>query len=295
VQVKIHPLSEIFPSLSGKQWDEFKADIEANGQREPILTVCDGQTRWIVDGKNRYRAVTELGKTPIFEEWDKQGSLVELVCSRNLHRRDLTPSIRAQLALDLMPFFEKEAMATKNANLKIGKNPNVSRKGHVATSGNSSENAAAVVGASGRTVRRAARVAEAAPEKADAIRKGEKTVAQAEREIKEAKAAEIPPEDGLGRPVADKALWPAFKSEVFRDVLADIQRARAKVKALLDSDMGVHVGQGAEANLKMAYSELKQSAPYAPCVYCRSGCKACLKQRWITKIIYDAAPEEMKR
>lgn len=50
--MNFHPLSELFPLMQGREFDELVADIKANGLREPIWTY-QGQ---ILDGRNRWRA-----------------------------------------------------------------------------------------------------------------------------------------------------------------------------------------------------------------------------------------------
>ena len=93
-----HEVSNIFPLMTGTEFDALKADIAAHGQREPIWLHQDGR---IVDGRNRHRACVELGIAPRFQTWDGDGSLVAFVVSLNLHRRHLTESQRAMIAAKL--------------------------------------------------------------------------------------------------------------------------------------------------------------------------------------------------
>jgi site-specific DNA-methyltransferase (adenine-specific) len=69
--------------------DELKADIAANGQREPI-TLCDGM---ILDGRNRYRACIDLGIEPETREY--AGDPWAYAWSLNGARRDLEATVRA--------------------------------------------------------------------------------------------------------------------------------------------------------------------------------------------------------
>jgi N6-adenosine-specific RNA methylase IME4 len=84
--------------MTDEEFEELKADIAANGLREPIWLHPDGR---IIDGRHRYRACCELGLEPPFRTWDGQGSLVGLVVSLNLHRRHLSESQRAMVAAKL--------------------------------------------------------------------------------------------------------------------------------------------------------------------------------------------------
>lgn len=93
----IHPAALIFPEMSAAEFDAFKADIRANGQRETIKT-AGGK---ILDGRHRYRACAELGLTPRFEE-APQGDAVAYVLSLNLQRRHLSEAQRAMVAARIL-------------------------------------------------------------------------------------------------------------------------------------------------------------------------------------------------
>ena len=49
--------------MQGREFEELKKDIAANGQREPIWVYYDQ----ILDGRNRYRACQELNISPKME------------------------------------------------------------------------------------------------------------------------------------------------------------------------------------------------------------------------------------
>ena len=59
-----HPVASLFPLMGDEEFAALKADIAANGQREPVW-LHDGK---LIDGRNRYRACTELGLEPKTEE-----------------------------------------------------------------------------------------------------------------------------------------------------------------------------------------------------------------------------------
>jgi hypothetical protein len=87
VNREFHEVANIFPMMQGEEFDALKADIAANGLREPIWLHPDGR---IIDGRNRYRACCELSIEPEYHTWNGSGSLVSFVVSLNLHRRHLT-------------------------------------------------------------------------------------------------------------------------------------------------------------------------------------------------------------
>ena len=86
-ELKPHPIAERYPLLGGTDFDEFKANIETNGQRV-VIVLFEGK---ILDGRNRYRACQELGIVPLTTEFKgtyQEASVYSDVL--NLHRRHLT-------------------------------------------------------------------------------------------------------------------------------------------------------------------------------------------------------------
>jgi hypothetical protein len=104
-----HDVASLFPMMSGLDFATFKADVQANGLRDPIW-VHEGA---IVDGRNRERACRETGIQPVFREWDGRGSLVAFVVSLNLRRRHLDETQRAVIAAKLKPMLAREAAERK--------------------------------------------------------------------------------------------------------------------------------------------------------------------------------------
>lgn len=91
--MNFHPLSQLFPLMQGREFDELVADIRANGLREPIWTY-EGQ---ILDGRNRWRACEVAAVTPTLAEFDGDDP-VSFVVSLNLHRRHLDEGQRGVVA-----------------------------------------------------------------------------------------------------------------------------------------------------------------------------------------------------
>jgi len=90
---EFHPVCGLLPLMQGREFEALVADVRENGLREAILLDPSGQ---ILDGRNRYRACREAGVEPAFLTWDGDGSALDLVLSRNVHRRQLTERQRAQ-------------------------------------------------------------------------------------------------------------------------------------------------------------------------------------------------------
>ena len=87
--LKNHPAADAWPMMDDERYSELRADIEMNGQREPI-TLCDGM---ILDGRNRYRACVDLGIEPLTRQY--AGDPWAFAWSLNGARRDLEATVRA--------------------------------------------------------------------------------------------------------------------------------------------------------------------------------------------------------
>jgi hypothetical protein len=90
------------PRLADAELQELADDIKLGGLLHPVV-VFRGQ---ILDGRNRLAACEMAGVAPRFTEWAGGGSPVEWVISTNVHRRHLTASQRAVVALDSWLLFE---------------------------------------------------------------------------------------------------------------------------------------------------------------------------------------------
>jgi hypothetical protein len=103
--MEFHDVCNLFPMMADEEYRALVEDIREHGLREPIV-VWQGK---IIDGRNRYRACMELGITPQYREWDGRGSLTAFVVSQNLHRRHLTASQKAVVALEIERMLAVEA------------------------------------------------------------------------------------------------------------------------------------------------------------------------------------------
>jgi hypothetical protein len=107
-KLKFHRYAEIFP-LMDKKSEAFKAfmeDIKERGQQEAIW-LWEGE---ILDGRNRWQALEELGLLPLLKVQLYTGDdPIGFVLSANLHRRHLNESQRAMVA-------------PRAANIKVGGN-----------------------------------------------------------------------------------------------------------------------------------------------------------------------------
>jgi hypothetical protein len=105
-ELSCHEAANLFPLMTGDEFEALKEDIVRNGLIEPIWLHPDGS---ILDGRNRYRACRELGIKPHYATWNGTGSPVSFVVSMNMYRRHLTEGQKACVAVDILPLLEKEA------------------------------------------------------------------------------------------------------------------------------------------------------------------------------------------
>lgn len=160
-ELEYHPLANIFPLMQGSEYEQLKADIQANGLLEPIY-IADNK---IIDGRNRYRACVDIGIEPQFETWQGD-NLLNFIISKNLHRRHLSESQRA-------------VVASKLANMELGDNQYTG-----SANLHTLQESADLLNVSRRTVATVKAIEKSAPELISKIESGEITAHEAQKEIK---------------------------------------------------------------------------------------------------------------
>ena len=178
-----HRYANHFPLIEQNDFEALVADIRAHGQRDPI-TRYQGT---ILDGRNRYLACLAAGGEPLYGE-EFQGTeqdALEYVVSKNLKRRQLTPSQKAMVAVELEAAFAELAKQRMLAGVKGEDTPGVN-----AHEGDGSRHerradtqAAKAVGVGQQLVARAKKVAKEAPALAAKVTAGEMTVHAAYAEV----------------------------------------------------------------------------------------------------------------
>jgi hypothetical protein len=161
--------------MSEADYVAFKGDIAVNGLREPIW-VYKGE---IIDGRNRFRACRELAIKPKFREWDGNGSLVDFVVSVNLHRRHLTPSQRAIVALEIEPLLAQEARKRR------GVRSDLVEKIPRSDFGKARDLAAKITGVNPHYVSDVKNIARQMPTLTERIKTGGMTITEAKRKLRE--------------------------------------------------------------------------------------------------------------
>lgn len=156
-----HPFSKLFPLITGEEYIAFKSDIEAHGQRAPIL-LYEGK---ILDGRNRYRCCVDLQREPVVEQFNGDDALAH-VLSLNLYRRQLNVAQRALIAAEFSSLREAESDQDDQPQLE---------QMHL-------EEASKLMAVSPRTISSACKVVrEGAPELLQAVKAGEISISAAEQ------------------------------------------------------------------------------------------------------------------
>ena len=84
--IKSHPIADCFPMLGESDFQELKEDIRKHGQLAKVLIFEEK----ILDGRNRYRAIRELGMEPMISVFPgTYAEAVDMVVSLNLRRRHM--------------------------------------------------------------------------------------------------------------------------------------------------------------------------------------------------------------
>lgn len=185
-KLKIHPAAEIFPMLSDVEIRDLAKDISERGLQNHIIT-HEGQ---LLDGRNRLAACILAGIEPKSMEYGGD-SPVGFVISANLRRRQLDPSQRAAVAVEIEPMFAKEAKERKVLNGGDRKSEVANLRPPVKNQGKASEQAAAVVSVSPRMVQEAKAIKKSNPEAFERIKSGAVTVHEAKKEIRGEEIKEI--------------------------------------------------------------------------------------------------------
>ncbi len=175
-----HPLANLFPVMTEEEIESLASDIKKNGLEDPIVLFEDK----VLDGRNRLLAM-ELANLPLRQEcfvhfrnvkdpkcsWgDCADSPLAWIVSKNLHRRHLTTSQRAAVAVEMEPLFADEAKKRQGARTDIKANLPES------STGQARDKAAAAMQVSPRSVQDAKKLKKEDPKAFEQVKAGKKTI-----------------------------------------------------------------------------------------------------------------------
>jgi hypothetical protein len=116
--LEAHPLANLLPMTEGEQYEGIKADIARNGMNvkiklSGILTDNTSGALRIIDGRNRYKMLKELGlslSADRFEvmNFETYAAAEAYVMSENFHRRQLNNAQKREVIAALIAKYPKE-------------------------------------------------------------------------------------------------------------------------------------------------------------------------------------------
>jgi ParB-like chromosome segregation protein Spo0J len=178
---EVHPVASLFPLLEGEAYLQLKKSLEDHGQQQPIIR----SKGVLLDGRNRLKILLELGKQPVFEEYEGRLSADEYILTANLFRRHLTDGQRTMIVTETLLWKKREEARKRKqkAGEQHGKGrPKVHTKSYEANDApeTGDQNARTTVGqiaeaakVSHHKAAQAIAVSDHAPELVPQVRKGE--------------------------------------------------------------------------------------------------------------------------
>jgi ParB-like chromosome segregation protein Spo0J len=160
--------------MPDQEFGALVEDIRRYGVRQPIL--IDGHGR-ILDGRHRYQACERLAVECPATTWNGTGSALEAVVSANLHRRHLTKSQRAALAVELLPLYAEEARTRQGTRTDL-------QEKMPSSSGQARDRAGAAFGVSGRYVEHARDLQKLDRDLFEAVKRGDRSLSDAQHDLR---------------------------------------------------------------------------------------------------------------
>jgi len=297
--IRIHPAATIFPLMDEAAYQALKADIETNGQKEPVVFY----RKQLLDGRNRARACEELGLRVGECELDDSDDPIAYVLSANLHRRHLTSGQRAVVAIEIEPMLAGEAEARQ----KSGKSSDMSAGGRGKTLGNSlpkvsddgkaTQQAAKLTGTNRQYVGDAKKIKATAPEMMADIKSGKITIPAAKKKLEKGKPApDREPGDDTDAIEAEKAADQKTLAELqapYDELLTALVKVRKMWNSLAgDKFHAVHCAQKNQrvtTALTDCRAAISTARPACKCKRCAGkGCQKCHQSGYWPKSVLDA-------
>ena len=184
-----HSYADLLPRMRLKQFEELRESIELDGLQNPIVLFHD----MILDGRNRCAACRDLGRmVSAFEFTGTEQEALQYVLSSNQHRRDLTSSQRAAVAVDILPQIsedvnQKRIEKIREARLSAAENQTMENSPESGTTEDSPITARALagdmMGVNDSYVGLAKRIKDASPELFERVRAGDLSLSAALDEL----------------------------------------------------------------------------------------------------------------
>lgn len=315
--LEFHPLADRYPLLVGPQFDELVGSIRESGLHEPIEVLKSTGT--ILDGRNRYNALRAAGLTPDKQHFAivdiDEAELETYVEIKNLHRRHLSQVQQAEMRKARIARVV-EARQQGESLRAIAEKEGVSHQQIKNDLDDATVKGFTVEPESGKVVGKDGKERPATqPKKPAPPAPAPAPVAVAEPEPEPEPAADDTPAgpvDAIGVPVGGHG--PAFADVAkFDEIRSLLRKAAQLVHELAESPGGAYyrtqlnhkaAGDGIRhycPHLANAGNVLKWAEPHTRCPYCQwngridDGCRGCHGLGWVTKQVFDPAPEDYRR
>jgi protein gp37 len=190
----IHPAADLFPMVEGDEFRELCADIKERGLAQPITIWTDGS---LLDGRNRLLACYETHQEVVLDRYEGTDP-VQFSLSANLHRRHLSEGQRAVVGLKVRELLspaakERQREAVIESNKLRAADPvsadrrsmDLPQESTPAEARKVAAQAAKAVGASTRSVEKAARVERSAPDLLPQVQAGTMALDKAHKEAQQ--------------------------------------------------------------------------------------------------------------
>lgn len=220
-------IRDLIPALSVEEYARLEANILAEGCRDQ--SVIWKETGILLDGHNRKRICDAhcLAWPHTFKSFSSRGAAQVWVITNQLGRRNLTPYVRAELALKLEPLIAAEA---KQRMAKGGKTKGQQTSADL---GQTREKVAELAGVSHDTIAKAKVIAEKATDDLKAaVRANNVTVNAATKLVKAGAGAQVQAAVADEAITMEEALWAtrAGDERAQADKLREIRAAKASGK-----------------------------------------------------------------
>jgi protein gp37/ParB-like chromosome segregation protein Spo0J len=190
----IHPAADLFPMVEGDEFAELCTDIKERGLAQPITIWTDGS---LLDGRNRLLACYETHQEVVLDRYEGTDP-VQFSLSANLHRRHLSEGQRAVVGLKVRKLLspaakERQREAVIESNKLRAADPvsadrrsmDLPQESTPAEARKVAAQAAKAVGASTRSVEKAARVERSAPDLLPQVQAGTMALDKAHKEAQQ--------------------------------------------------------------------------------------------------------------
>jgi N6-adenosine-specific RNA methylase IME4/ParB-like chromosome segregation protein Spo0J len=173
-----HPEADAVPLMDEREYEAFRADIAAEGIHVPIEITREDV---VLDGRQRLRAAIELGLMHVPVRVVAVGDELEYMLTAALLRRQLSPSQRAALVVELQRYRARRAESKQRqlSNLR-----QASEGATLPPRGKSREFGAQIAGVSARTMQDAITVHEHDRQLFERVKRGEVSAPLAARRVR---------------------------------------------------------------------------------------------------------------